>query len=186
MCRANALLACQPPLLQIRTVRAPACSGLAAHHQACGRPAQLWTPGRLLPADASCMPHAMGCLRLAVGTSELRKVLRPRPARKAEDTRNNMLLGRFVGPSLWWPCCWCQLRTRGPTAHLMTKHIIPQIPHTYRVAIQRAEPNVCDGTSECPHGGGWSGVTPSPGFFAVRDVLQRRYVCIIRYRRDGA
>ena len=27
------------------------------------RPANLWTPRRLLSADASCMPHTMGCLR---------------------------------------------------------------------------------------------------------------------------
>jgi hypothetical protein len=59
----------------------------------------------------------------------------------------------------------------GPYAQSLTRHIIPQILYTDGVASQRAGPNVCDDTSECPYGGGQFGVTPSPGFNTVRDIV---------------
>ena len=64
--------------------------------------------------------------------------------------------------------CWYQLSTRALRT-VADKAYIPQIPYTHGVAIQRAGPNVCDDTSECPYGGGLFGVTPPPGFITVRD-----------------
>lgn len=68
--------------------------------------------------------------------------------------RNNTLW-LFLGPyqSSERVLVFLKLRT-SVDALSLTERLIPQIPHTYTVVVQRAGIDVCDDTPECPLGGG--------------------------------
>lgn len=156
-----------PPLLQIRSVRAPACCASPSMRPA-SPTLDAWETSarrRILHASHHGLPTSGGGHK-----------------RAKKGTFDPALLARLkiLGITCFWvvsrACrpgglCWYRLSTRALRTVADKAYHTTNTTHTYRVAIQRAGPNLCDGTSECPHGGGWSGVTPSPGFFAVRDVL---------------
>ena len=117
-------------------------------------------PACLTPCPCHRLPTS---LRLAVGTSELggRKGTFD-PARLARLKGLGITcFGLFRGPVL--EALLLLVSTEADQAYHTAN-----TTHTYGVAIQRAAPNVCDDTSECPHGVGHFGVTPSPGLHGHR------------------